>query len=426
MLLVSLLLLIGLLLLAVPVAAALGILGLSLDFLFFDGFLPLYISGSGGFWDTSTGFLLVAIPLFILLGEIMLRSGIAEKMYTAMSHWLTWLPGGLMHSNIGASALFAATSGSSVATAATIGTVAEPQIDQRNYNRPLFLGTLAVGGTLGILIPPSLNMIIYGVLTDTSIPKLYLAGIIPGLMLAGLFILTILIACLLKKEWGGDKIEASWDDRIGSLKHLLVPLFIFAVVIFSIYLGWATATESAALGVLCAMILAVLNRTLTWEVMASALEGTMRTTSMVILIILAAHFLNYVLANIGLSQTLTNYVASLGLTSTETLLAVVVFYVVLGFFMETLTLMVTTIPIIAPIIIDGAGYDPVWFGILLMLLIETALITPPIGLNLYVIQGIRTDNGSLNDVIVGSLPFVLVLFLMIALVIIFPGIVIYR
>ncbi len=421
MLLVAIVLLLVLLMLSIPVAAVLGILGLSLDSIYSS--FPLYKAAGDILWSASNDFILVAIPLFILLGEVMLRSGIAERMYGAMSHWLSWLPGGLMHSNIGASALFAATSGSSVATAATIGTVAEPQISIHKYNKPLFLGTLAVGGTLGILIPPSINMIVYGVLTDTSIPKLYLAGIVPGLFLAGLFIVTVMFACLWKPVWGGTKTKSTWSEKISSLKHLLPPLFIFSVVIFSIYLGWATATESAALGVLCALIISFFNKTLTWSVLMNSLEGTMRTTSMVMLIILGAYFLNFILAGIGLTARLTNFISGLGLTPTETLLAIVAFYIILGFFMETLTLMVTTIPIVAPIIFQ-AGYDPVWFGILLMLLIETALITPPIGLNLYVIQGIRKDGGPLNDVIVGSLPFVLVLFLMISLVIIFPGIVI--
>ncbi|MGH1487548.1 MAG: TRAP transporter large permease [Cellvibrionaceae bacterium] len=421
MLLVSIVLLITLLLLSIPVAAALGILGLSLDALYSD--FPLYLAAGDLVWHSSNDFILVAIPLFILLGEVMLRGGIAEKMYTAMSNWIGWLPGGLMHSNIGASALFAATSGSSVATAATIGTVAEPQIALRNYNRPLFLGTLAVGGTLGILIPPSINMIIYGVLTDTSIPKLYLAGIVPGLILAGLFSLTVIIACLWKSEWDGVKNTSTWSVKLHSLKNLLPPILIFSIVIFSIYLGWATATESAALGVLCALLLTLVNGSLSWNMLMEALEGTMKTTAMVMLIILAAHFLNFILSGIGLTAQLANFVANLGLSPLETLLAIVAFYIILGFFMETLTLMVTTIPIVAPIIFQ-AGFDPVWFGILLMLLIETALITPPIGLNLYVIQGIRSDGGSLNDVIKGSIPFVAVLFLMIILVIVFPGIVI--
>ena len=192
---------------SIPVGAALGVLGLVLDPLY--SFLPLSRAMGEVAWGTSNEFLLVAVPLFIMLGEILLRSGLAERMYNAMSLWLSWLPGGLMHANIGASALFAATSGSSVATAATVGTVALPQIEKQKYNEPLFLGSLAAGGTLGILILPSINLVIYGVLTNTSVPKLYLAGILPGLGMALLFIFAIVVACIIKPEWGGKKISAS-------------------------------------------------------------------------------------------------------------------------------------------------------------------------------------------------------------------------
>ncbi len=403
--------------LSIPVAATLALLGLALDASF--SFLPLHRAMGEIAWSTSTEFLLVAIPLFILLGEILLRTGIAERMYQSLSYWLTWLPGGLMHSNIGASALFAATSGSSVATAATIGTLAEPQIKKKNYNERLFLGTLASGGTLGILIPPSINIIIYGALTDTSIPKLYLAGILPGITLASLFMLTVLIACLARPSWGGEKERVSWALRITGLIDLLPPLFIFSVVIGSIYLGWATPTESAALGVLTALFLAALYRRLNLSMLREVFEGTMRTTAMVMFIIIAAYFLNFVLAGIGLTQQLTDFISSFGLSSYAMLGLVILFYVILGFFMETLTLMITTIPITAPIVM-AAGFDPVWFGILLMILIETALVTPPIGLNLYVVQGIR-KNGSINDVILGAIPFVFAMLVMIGLLILFPG-----
>ena len=203
-------------------------------------------------WGTSNNFLLVAIPFFVLLGEILLRSGMAERMYNALVLWVPWLPGGLMHSNIAACAMFAATSGSSVATAATIGTVALGEIEKRGYSERLFLGTIAAGGTLGILIPPSINMIVYGVLTDTSIPKLYLAGFIPGLVLAGLFSLTVLIICLIRPQLGGKPTSATWSAAHPRAARSLPPLVIFLAVIGSIYAGWATATESAALGVIAA------------------------------------------------------------------------------------------------------------------------------------------------------------------------------
>ncbi len=413
--------LVGLLAVSIPVAATLAILGLVLNFSY--SFMPLHRAIGEIAWSTSTEFLLVAIPLFVLLGELLLRSGIAERMYRSMSYWLTWLPGGLMHSNIGASALFAATSGSSVATAATIGTLAEPLIKTHGYNERLFLGTLASGGTLGILIPPSINIIIYGALTDTSIPDLYMAGIIPGIALAVLFMVTVLIACLVRRDWDGSHDSVTWTQRIVGLVDLLPPFFIFFIVIGSIYLGWATPTESAALGVIAALVLAAGYRRLTFEMLRDAVEGAMRTTAMVMFIIIAAYFLNFVLAGIGLTSQLTDFIADLGLSKFSTLMAVILFYVILGFFMETLTLMITTIPIIAPIVI-AQGYDPVWFGILLMILIETALVTPPIGLNLYVVQGIR-KGGPITDVIVGAIPFVGAMFLMIVLLVAFPDIALF-
>lgn len=421
MLIVTLFVLVGLLAVSIPVAAVLVLLGLTLDLKY--SFLPLHKAIGEISWSTSTEFLLVAIPLFIFLGEVLLRTGIAERMYRALSYWLTWLPGGLMHSNVGASALFAATSGSSVATAATIGTLAEPQIKKQGYNERLFLGTLASGGTLGILIPPSINIIIYGALTDTSIPKLYLAGILPGLVLAGLFMLTVFLACLIKPEWDGNKEPVPWATRLAALVDLIPPIIIFAIVIGSIYLGWATPTESSALGVLASLLLAGLYGRLSIAMLRDVFEGTMRTTAMVMFIIIGAYFLNFVLAGVGLTKQLTDFIAELGLSPFATLMAVIVFYVVLGFFMETLTLMITTIPIIAPIVI-ALGYDPVWFGIVLMILIETALVTPPIGLNLYVVQGIRSG-GSVNDVIIGAVPFVLAMFVMIALLVAFPDIALY-
>ena len=239
--------------------------------------------------------MLVAIPMFILLGEIMLRAGIAQRMYNAVVQWVSWLPGGLMHANIGSCAIFAASSGSSVATAATVGTVAVPEMEKRSYNQRLFLGSLAAGGTLGILIPPSINLIIYGLITDTSVPELYLAGIFPGLLLAGLFMLIIVISCLIWKGWDGVKTQTSWAERIRTLPDLVPPILLFGVVVGSIYAGIATPTEAASVGVVFALILAAWRRMLSVQMLKEAFEGTMRTTAMIMLIILAAVFLNFVL-----------------------------------------------------------------------------------------------------------------------------------
>src|SRR5690606_4954632 len=362
-------------------------------------------------WSTSNEFLMVAIPLFILLGEILLRSGMAEKMYGAMTLWLSWLPGGLMHANIGASALFAATSGSSVATAATVGTVAIPEIKKQGYNESLFLGSIAAGGTLGILIPPSINLIIYGVLTNTSVPKLYLAGILPGILLSTSFMLAIVIACIRRPAWGG--------KRIRGLVHLSAPLGIFLLVVGSIYAGIATPTEAAALGVVGALLLALTQGRLNLAMLRDALEGTMKSTAMIMLIVVGAAFLNFIMSATGLTNAITAAITGLGVSPMWMLVILVIFYLVLGCFMETLAMMITTIPIVAPIMI-GLGFDPVWLGIVIIILVECALITPPVGLNLFVVQSLRTS-GSMNDIMLGALPFVLMMLLFVGVLAVVPG-----
>jgi len=415
---ITLLILIGLLAFAVPVAAGLGVLGLALSAIYSK--LPLSLAMGEIAWGTSNNFLLVAIPFFVLLGEILLRSGMAERMYNALVLWVPWLPGGLMHSNIAACAMFAATSGSSVATAATIGTVALGEVEKRGYSERLFLGTIAAGGTLGILIPPSINMIVYGVLTETSIPKLYLAGFIPGIILASLFSLTVLLICVIRPSLGGKPTPTSWAQRIAALPDLLPPLIIFLAVIGSIYAGWATATESAALGVIAALGIAAWNRRLTMRTLLNAFEGTMRTTAMIMAILLAAYFLNFVITSIGLTGQVNSFITSLGLTKIQLLIAVVIFYFILGMFMETLSMMVATVPIIAPIMFK-AGYDPIWFGIIIIILMELAMITPPVGINLYVVQGLR-KRGKIDDVIIGASPFVVTMLLMLLILSIWPQI----
>ena len=413
----TLFILLALIGLAVPIAASLGWLGLILQFT--ESSMPLHRAISDMAWQTSTDFLLVAIPMFVMLGEILLRAGITERMYDGIVKWLGWLPGGLMHSNIGSSALFAATSGSSVATAATIGTVAIPQIEKRGYNEPLFLGTIAAGGTLGILIPPSINLILYGLLTETSVPELYLAGFIPGILLAALFMITIVVLCVLKPNWAGERLSYTWQERLRALPALIPPLGIFVVVVGSIYAGLATPTEAASLGVVAAMILAAFNGKLSIDMLRQVIEGTMRTTAMIMLIIIAAVFLNFVLSVIGLTQALADFVTGLGWSPMQTMLMIVLILVVIGCFMETLSMLLTTAPLITPIVV-ALGFDSVWFGILLMVLLETALITPPIGINLYVVQGIR-GRGQMLDVMKGAAPFVLTMFAMIGLLLAFPS-----
>lgn len=415
----SFILLIALLMLAIPVALVMGNLGFTIGWLFSP--IPLYRAVGEISWSASSSFILFSIPLFILLGQILVKCKVAEKTYKSVDNWLSWLPGGLMHSNIFTSALFAATSGSSVATAATIGTVALPQSKKYGYNDGLFSASIASGGTLGILIPPSINLVIYGFLTNTSIVKLFLAGIVPGVLLAALFMLFILIISIIRPELSGRKHSVSWGERIRGIKDLLPIAMIFAVVIGSIYMGFATPTEAAALGVIAALIIAAYYKELTVKVLIESIEGTIRTTGMIMFIILAANFLNFVILSLGIGDQITNIINNLGLTPFKTLLVIIFIYVVMGFFIETLSIMVLTIPIVHPII-TSMGYDSIWFGILLILLIEMALITPPVGLNLYVVQGVRR-RGSIGEISLWVAPFVIMIFVMIAILILFPNLV---
>jgi tripartite ATP-independent transporter DctM subunit len=405
-----------LLALSIPVAAGLFVLAVVLDWWFAPA--PLMKALGAQLWDTSTSFILVAIPLFILIGEILLRSGIAGKVYEALDSWLSWLPGGLMHANIGTATLFSATSGSSVATSATVGTIALPQGVRFGYDERFFAGSIAAGGTLGILIPPSINLIVYGFLSRTSIPQLFLAGIVPGFLLALGFMAIILVICLVRPTWGGERRTATMATRARNLRHLVPVLVLFGFIVGSIYAGWATPTEAAAVGTLASLGLAWVHNGLSLDMLGRALEGTMRTTAMIMLILIAANFLNFVLASVGLADQLLGFIAAQQLGATETLLLLVAFYIVLGFFIETLSLMIVTIPFVAPLVAQ-LGFDPVWFGILLILLIEMALITPPVGLNLYVVQSVR-GRGSLNEVMVGIIPFVIAMLVMVGVLIIFP------
>jgi C4-dicarboxylate transporter DctM subunit len=373
-------------------------------------------------WSVMNSFILTAIPLFVLLGELLMRAGVTQRMYSGLSTWLGRLPGGLLHTNIGASALFAAVSGSSVATAATISTVALPELRKRGYNERLVLGSIAAGATLGILIPPSVNLIIYGALTGTSIGQLFAAGIVPGLLLIVLFMLSIAIISLLIPGMTGKLDEpATFAEKMASLRHLIPPLSIFVVVMGTIYTGWATPTEAAAVGVLMAVGLAAINKVLSISMLHDAFLSTVRTTAMILLIIIAAFYLKFIIGILGVPQAMTSFVAEMELTPLEFIFVLVVFYLILGCFIETLSMMVGTIPIVFPLVLH-MGLDPVWFGIFLVLMMELALITPPVGMNLFVVQGVRRT-GSVIDVFYGIIPFVGVVLFAVGLIIAFPGIV---
>ncbi len=413
--------LLALLALSIPVGIVLFLLGFGID-AFFSSF-PLTRGLGNMVWSSSNSATLIAIPFFVLLGEILVRSGVANRTYAALDRWVSWLPGGLVHANIATATMFSATSGSSVATAATVATVAMPQAEKLGYDPKLFSGAIAAGGTLGIMIPPSINLIVYGFLTQSSIPQLFLAGLIPGLSLALAFIAVTAIICLIRPDLGGLRRTFPFPQMLRALLDLIPILILFGLIVGSIYAGWATPTEAAAVGVAGAFLIALAFGGVSWDMLSQSLTGTIKITSMIMLIVIGASFLNFTLASAGLGRELTEFMNGLGLTPMKTILVVVLLYIVLGFFIETLSLMVVTIPIIVPLVV-AQGFDVIWFGILMIVLIEMALITPPVGLNLYVVQGAR-KSGSLNEVMLGALPYCLTMLAMAFALIAFPSIALF-
>ncbi|MCC8180880.1 MAG: TRAP transporter large permease [Planctomycetes bacterium] len=386
--------------------------------------MPVTMEFGTQFWGATNNFVLVAVPLFVLLGELLVRGGFTDRMYKTLSEWLNPLPGGLLHTNIGASAIFAAVSGSSVATAATIGTVAVPALRGRGYNERLVLGSIASGATLGILIPPSINMLIYGAMVGVSVGRLYLAGIVPGILLTLSFMGTIALICLVKPSYAGaTETPPPIAVRLRNLVALIPPAVVFILVMGSIYLGWATPTESAALGVVASLGLCFAYRTFSFRMLHECLVKTISITAMIMLITASAFYLNFVIGLMGVPQALADFVGSMGASQTALIFILAIFYLILGCFMDALAMVVGTIPIVYPII-RTMGIDPVWFGIYLVIMAELALITPPVGMNLYIVQGIRKQ-GSIIDVIIGVLPFLAIILAFLVLITFVPAIVLW-
>ena len=389
--------LIALLVLRTPVAFALG--GLGVILLWIKG-LPL-VAVPQRLYGTMDSFELLAVPLFLLMSNVLLRGGIGKDLFAAVQSWVRHWPGGLGVATVLSCGLFSAISGSSVATAATIGTVAIPEMTARGYDRPFVLGLVAAGGTLGILIPPSIPMIIYGVITETSIPTLFLAGIGPGLFLAVSF---IVYGMLYSRFKGGyDPLPAtSWSERWRASLLALPTILLAAAVIGSIYLGIATPSESAGVGFVLALVITGSMKRMTWEKLKDATHSALRTTVMIFLIVAGAKVFSYAITLYlipqSISQVLTTNISDPNLF----ILAVGVVLLIIGFFLEALSMLLIMVPVLFPSL-EAMAIDPIWFGVFFVILIETALITPPVGLNLFVIQAV--GNARLEEVMKGAWPF---------------------
>ena len=381
---------------------------------------PALIDAAGmQFWSAMEDYTLLAIPLYILLGEILVRSGSTDRLYRSMADWLNPLPGGLLHTNIGASAIFSAVSGSSVATAATVATVALPSFRKRRYDERLVLGSIAAGASLGNLIPPGIALIVYGALTNTSVGQLYAAAMIPGVVMALLFMATIIVIALAKPDLVRQKeVLDPLLVRMKRLVDLLPPLVIFTIIMGSIYTGWATVTESAALSVVAALPIAALYGKLNIRMLNDSFVATAQLTAMSMLVLAAAFYLNFVLGLLGVTPALGKFVTELGTTQLQLLIALAVFYLLLGIFFESLPMMVGTVPVVFPVVV-AAGIDPVWFGVFMVLMCEISLISPPVGMTLYVIQAVRRE-GTIAEVFMGTIPFLAAMIVMIGLMIAFP------
>jgi tripartite ATP-independent transporter DctM subunit len=400
------------------VGAALSILALMAGFGMSDR--PFWNFVGEMAWGPSTNFVLVSVPLFLLMGEIMLRAGLSHRLYRALNVWMGRWPGGLLHTNIISCGIFSAVAGSSVATAATMGSVALPYFEKSHYPPRLVLGSLAAGGALGNLIPPGITFIIYGLITETSVGALYLAAVGPSVLVVLLFLGVIF---WYSKRMGlqGNQDQVSWAQKWASLTDLLPMTLLIGLVLGTIYAGWATPTESAALGVAGAMVLAVVDRRFSLSMLQESLHATARVTSMIALILLGAYFLNFILSSLGVPQMLAKFLTGLPLPGWAIMLVIIGFYLALGTFMEGMSMVITTIPLLFPVV-KALGYDPIWFGVIITMLVEIAMISPPDGTVLYVLQGMRRQPGPITDVFMGVMPFMLVYMLAIGVLMVFPDI----
>ena len=371
-------------------------------------------------WGTSSSWTLTALPLFVWMGEILFRTKLSENLFKGLSPWMQKLPGGLIHVNVVGCALFAAISGSSAATVATVGKMSIPELRKRKYPEKILLGSLAGSGTLGLLIPPSIILIIYGVAVQESIAKLFIAGIIPGIMIALIFMSYVIIWSLInKKDMPKILEEYTLFEKIRRSKQLLPVIILILAVIGSIYTGIATATEAASLGVVGALILSFFQKSLTIETFKSSLLGATKTSCMIAFILAGSTFLSLAMGFTGLPRNLAMWIQSMDLSPYVLIFVLMIFYIILGMFLDGISAVVLTMAIIEPMI-RQAGFDMIWFGIFLVIVVEMAQITPPVGFNLFVLQGM--SNKDMGYISRSAFPLFLLMVLAVILVVVFPEI----
>ena len=400
------------------VAAALGLAGAYglAQMLSFEGMISIIGKMA---WQQGTSFVFLALPLFVFMGEVLMQAGTMNRIYNAASKLVAALPGGLLQTNIAASMVFAACTGSSLASAATISSVGYPTLVKRGYDKALALGSISAGGTLGILIPPSVIFIIYGVLAEVSVGKLFLAGVLPGILLGFVYSLYIGIRVWLDPSLAPREPRSSLREIGAALLDLWQIVVLVIVVLGGIYGGIASPTEIGALGTTCAFIFAAIDRKLTFECVRTACINTVKTTSMILLIITMAKVMSMTLTYSQASNQLVEWVAQIGATPTDIIIALMVIYLIMGCFFDGASMMVITIPFVIPIL-SAAHIDLVWLGVLICINIEVGLLTPPLGLNLYVMQGVTSE--PFGTIVRGSLPFAALQVLVMILIFLFPAI----
>jgi C4-dicarboxylate transporter DctM subunit len=392
---------------------------------FFSSFSPASILASD-FWGASYGWDLTALPMFIWMGEILFRSGLADNMFRGLSPWLNRLPGRLLHTNIIGSGMFAAVCGSSAATCATVGKMTLPELERRGYDSNMAIGTLASASTLGLLIPPSIVLIVYGVVTEQSISRLFMAGIGPGLMILALFMSYLIVWALLKGNreglTGEDESGMSFGEKLRNTWSLMPILLLIGGIIFSIYGGLASPTEAAAVGVVLSIVIARFNGHFDRDIFKSSLFAAVRTACMIAFIIAGASFLTSAMGFTQVPMKLAQAIGEMGLSPTMLLIALTLLLLIMGCFLDGISLILLVTAIIMPLV-SAAGFDLIWFGIYLVIVVEMSQITPPVGFNLFVIQGLTGKD--ILTITRATLPFFLLMLLAIALMHIFPGIALY-